>query len=71
MIERDLIDSSLDTTESYLLAGEHTPEDTDRANTGKVVPAPTLTEVFDQPTANLLDQLGLESVAAFLTADLS
>ena len=71
IIEENLIHSPVDTTESYILVDEEMRDDVDRSNDRKVTPAPPLAEVFDQPTVDLLTQLGLDSVAAFLTADLS
>jgi len=63
VIERTLINASPTTQESYLIATKDTTE--------QVVPAPTLEDVFDQQTANLLNELGFSSTGAFLTADLS
>jgi outer membrane protein assembly factor BamB len=71
VIERDLIGSPANTTKSYLLAQKDTVGRVDGSTPQEVIPAPSLASVFDQPTANTLNQLGMSSVATFLAADLS
>ncbi|MXR40714.1 PQQ-binding-like beta-propeller repeat protein [Halobaculum sp. WSA2] len=65
-IERDLINADLDTETIYLVADADDDDDSHQ-----ITKPPTLNDLFDQRTNQLLEQLGFTSLVSFLTADLS